>query len=146
MAESPLPPQLGEPLGPLEVEVTAERVRAYAAASGDHNPIHLDEAFAATTSFGGTIAHGLLLTAYVARLLTARFGLAWIESGDLDARFRNPTPVGSRVLVRGEVQRVEDGPSGARVTCACRCEDAHGQVLVTVTATLTCPSLPKTGG
>ena len=38
--------------------VTKEKVAAFAEISGDHNPIHLDEAYAATTPFGGCIAHG----------------------------------------------------------------------------------------
>lgn len=132
------PPQPGEILGPLEVEVTAERVLAYAEASGDHNPIHVDPAFAAATSFGGPIAHGMLLLAYIARLLTGRFGMAWVRSGNLDARFRNPAMVGSRLVVRGEVQKVEQGAEGQIVTCAMRCDDAAGQALVTATASLIC--------
>ncbi|MGH2389792.1 MAG: MaoC family dehydratase, partial [Chloroflexota bacterium] len=73
----------GETLGPLEILVSAERVRAYAEASGDHNPIHLDTAFAAGTRYGGTIAHGMLLLAYLSRLMSGRFGRAWVENGQL---------------------------------------------------------------
>jgi 3-hydroxybutyryl-CoA dehydratase len=131
-------PRPGEALGPLEVAITAERVRAYADASGDHNPIHVDAAFAETTSFGGAIAHGMLLLAYLARVLTARFGRAWVETGSLDARFRNPALVGSRVVVRGEVQGVTAGPRGSTVTAEVRCEDGDGQALVTATAQLIC--------
>jgi 3-hydroxybutyryl-CoA dehydratase len=136
MADRMNSPVLGEILGPLEVEVTAERVLAYAEASGDHNPIHVDPAFAETTGFGGPIAHGMLLLAYIARVLTERFGRAWVASGSLDARFRNPAMVGSRLVVRGEVQRVEGGAEGPLVTCAMRCDDADAQALVTATATL----------
>ncbi|MGH2409716.1 MAG: MaoC family dehydratase, partial [Chloroflexota bacterium] len=71
-------PEVGETLSPLEILVTPERVRAYADAANDHNPIHLDEAFATTTHFGGPIAHGMLLLAYLSRMLSGRFGRAWI--------------------------------------------------------------------
>jgi 3-hydroxybutyryl-CoA dehydratase len=124
----------GETLGPLEILITAERVRAYAAASGDHNPIHLDPAFAAGTRYGGTIAHGMLLLAYLSRLMSARFGRAWLENGQLDARFRGPAMVGDPIRVVGEVQTVDESAGGRHVRCALRCEDRSGQVLVQAAA------------
>jgi 3-hydroxybutyryl-CoA dehydratase len=124
----------GETLGPLEILITAERVRAYAAASGDHNPIHLDPAFAAGTRYGGTIAHGMLLLAYLSRLMSARFGRAWLENGQLDARFRGPAMVGDPIRVVGEVQAVDESAEGRHVRCALRCEDRSGQILVQAAA------------
>ena len=46
-------------------EVTKEKVAAFAEISGDHNPIHLDDAYAATTPFGACIAHGYLTLSLV---------------------------------------------------------------------------------
>jgi 3-hydroxybutyryl-CoA dehydratase len=137
MAEHIELPLAGEALPSFDVEVTAERVRAYADASGDHNPIHLDTAFAATTAFGGTIAHGMLLLAYLSRLLTERFGAAWVESGTLDARFRSPALVGSRITVSGEVKAIEPTDAGTKIECTLRCSDAQGNALLTATARLT---------
>lgn len=42
------------------VTVTREMILAYADVSGDHTPVHVDEAFAAKSHFGGIVAHGLL--------------------------------------------------------------------------------------
>jgi acyl dehydratase len=42
------------------VTFTAEQIAAYAGASGDHNPIHLDDAFARSVGLPGIIAHGML--------------------------------------------------------------------------------------
>src|SRR5258706_7323288 len=42
------------------VTFTKEQIAAYAAASGDHNPIHLDDDFARTVGLPGIIAHGML--------------------------------------------------------------------------------------
>jgi 3-hydroxybutyryl-CoA dehydratase len=134
MAEHIPSPTPGEALGPLEILVSAERVRAYAEASGDHNPIHLDPTFAAGTRFGGAIAHGMLLLAYLSRLMSGRFGRAWVENGTLDARFRGPAMVGEPVRVLGEVQSVAQTPEGLQVQCALRCEDERGQILVQATA------------
>lgn len=127
-------PEAGETLGPLDMLVTPGRVRAYADAANDHNPIHLDPAFAATTHFGGPIAHGMLLLAYIARVLGERFGRAWVENGVLEARFRGPALVGSSVRVQGSVRAVTETPDGIQIECALQCVDPKGQMLVQATA------------
>jgi len=127
-------PEVGETLGPLDILVTPERVRAYADAAHDHNPIHLDAAFAATTHFGGPIAHGMLLLAYLARVLGERFGRAWVENGALEARFRGPAMVGTSVRVHGTVRTVIEALDGIQVECAMQCADPSGQTLVQATA------------
>ncbi len=132
---SPIPfPSEGEVLDQLELNITAECVRAYADAASDHNPIHIDSEFAATTPFGGTIAHGMLLLAYVSRLLTRRFGSAWIHGGTLDARFRVPAKVGSSVRVGGVVKSVTMRDGSTHVECNLQVADSEGQALVTATA------------
>ena len=134
MAESL--PHAGERLGPLEIAVTRARVHAYADASADHNPIHVDDAFAASTAFGGPIAHGMLLLAYLSRLVSDRFGRAWLESGTLDARFRAPAMVGSTIVVEGSVESVGPDGDGHTITCSLRCTDSAGQALITAVARL----------
>ncbi len=42
-----------------EVTVTKEMIRVYADLTGDHTPVHVDEAFAKASHFGGIVAHGL---------------------------------------------------------------------------------------
>ena len=42
-----------------EIAVTKEMIRAYADLTGDHTPVHVDEAFAKASHFGGIVAHGL---------------------------------------------------------------------------------------
>src|SRR5438552_3165223 len=94
-------------------------IERYAAASGDHNPIHLDAQFAAATPFGGTIAHGMLLLAYLGELLAARFGAAWLAGSALKVRFRVPARPGDRVVARGRIERIEeDAANGRRAVCA----------------------------
>jgi len=137
MAEAPrIPPAVGEVLGPLHIVVGVDRVQLYADASGDHNPIHVDPEFAARTDFGRPIVHGMLLLAYLSRLLSGRFGSAWPCTGTLDARFRAPAMVGATIVVHGLIEAVEPDQDGPRIACGLRCEDAEGQALVTATARL----------
>src|SRR2546423_13586700 len=66
--------QVGESLPPLHKTVSVEQIRRYAQASGDHNPIHLDQAFARSAGLPGVIAHGMLTMAFVNQLVTDWLG------------------------------------------------------------------------
>jgi 3-hydroxybutyryl-CoA dehydratase len=138
------PPALvvGRELGPLVRTVTQERIDQYAAASGDYNPIHVDPAFAARSPFGGTVAHGMLLLAYVSTLLTQAFGRAWLQTGALRVKFRNPAPAGTTVAAQGRVERLEEGHGVQYAVCAVRLENAAGEALVTGDARVDVKEVP----
>ncbi len=89
--------------------VTQEQLRRYADATGDHNPLHLDEAFAATSMFGRTIAHGMLVLAFVSEMMTDAFDRRWAHGGSLKVRFRAPVFPGDRVEARGALTSEADG-------------------------------------
>ncbi len=96
----------GGDVGPSELPVvsravTQERLTAYAAASGDDNPLHLDAEFAAGTRFGGIIAHGMLTLAFVSEMMTAYLGESWLTSGSLRVRFKGAAYLGDRVETWG---------------------------------------------
>ncbi|MDQ6637118.1 MAG: MaoC family dehydratase N-terminal domain-containing protein [Candidatus Dormibacteraeota bacterium] len=57
-----------------KVTVTREQINAYAEASGDHNPIHLDETFARSVGLPGVIAHGMLQMGRLASVAVAEAG------------------------------------------------------------------------
>lgn len=51
--------------------ITADQIKAFATASGDTNPIHIDDAAAKAAGFPGVITHGMLNMAMLGRLLTS---------------------------------------------------------------------------
>ena len=116
----------GADLSSVTKHLTQEQIAHYADVSGDHNPLHIDPAFAATTQFGGTIAHGMLVLAFVSEMLTAAFGRAWLDSGRLKIRLRGPARPGDTVTATGSVTKVED----KHVTCAVQCRSSSGDVLI----------------
>jgi len=118
--------EVGSELPALVKEVTQEKVNRYADASGDHNPLHVDPEFAATTQFEGTIAHGMLVLAYLSEMLTAAFGQRWLDSGRLKIRFRAPARPGDTITTSGTVTRVE----GESVSCTIECKNQTGEVLI----------------
>ena len=94
-------------------------VTAFAAVSGDHNPVHLDEAYAATTAFGTRIAHGMLSAAYISALIASELpGPGAIYLGQT-LSFRRPVKLGDTVTTRLEVLSLDDAKGRAvlRTTC-----------------------------
>ena len=129
--------EAGTSLPELTLEITQERLNAYCAASGDHNPLHWDSEFAASTQFGGVIAHGMLTLALVSRMMAAAYGLAWLESGTLRTRFKGAAYLGDRVVSRGQVTKQEDKDGHRLVTCAVAVVNGKTEEeLVTGTATV----------
>jgi 3-hydroxybutyryl-CoA dehydratase len=116
----------GNALPSLVKALSQAKIDRYAGVSGDGNPLHTDPQFAAATEFGGTIAHGLLMLAYVSEMMTAAFGARWLGGGRLKVRFRAPARPGDTVTASGQVLRVEDG----RTVCRVECRSRSGEVLL----------------
>jgi 3-hydroxybutyryl-CoA dehydratase len=88
-------------------EVTDATIAAFAEASGDHNPLHLDEAFAATTRFGGRIAHGMLTAGYLSAVIGNDLpGPGTVYLGQ-ELRFRAPVRPGDSVRCEVEVEAID---------------------------------------
>src|SRR2546423_453335 len=89
--------------------VVGERdLEAFAALSGDTNPVHLDEAYAKTSSFGGRIAHGMLSAAYVSAVLGTKLpgpGAIYLSQS---LRFRRPVRIGDEVTARVTVKALDE--------------------------------------
>jgi len=102
--------------------VTRADLVAYAAASGDHNPIHQDEEVAISVGLPGVIAHGMYTLALVGSAVSTWTGGA--EVVELGSKFTSPVVVpadgGADVVVNGTVKSVADGlvTLALEVTCA----------------------------
>ncbi len=116
----------GQELQGFTREVTLERIAAYAQASGDHNPLHLDDEYARTTQFGGVIAHGMLSMAFVCELMAANFPDTWHAGGKMKLRFKAPVYPGETVEVGGEVQAIKESENGSIAQCAVSCLKPDG--------------------
>ena len=115
---------------PVTKALTQESIDAYARASGDFNPIHIDPDFARTTPMGGTIAHGMLVLASISEMMTAAFGEAWVRTGKLDVRFRAPARPGDTITARAKATAEDGGVLRYAVECVNQKED----VLISGTA------------
>ena len=107
---------VGQELGVSDwLEVTQERVDAFADATGDHQYIHVDPERARETFFGGTIAHGYLTLSLIPELSRTRRGVKIDLGGRLGVnyglnrvRFPAPVRVGKRIRLRTKLLVVEE--------------------------------------
>lgn len=120
--------------------ITQEKINAYAEASGDFNPIHIDESFAVQTPLGGTIAHGMLILAYVSEMMALAFGQGWLSESKLSARFKSPARPGDTVTVNGKVDSIEDRDGVPNATCSIECRNQKGETIVVGEAVVGLPS------
>lgn len=117
--------------------ITREQLGDYARASGDFNPLHLDDHYASTTQFGGIIAHGMLTLAFISEMMASTFGPVWLESGTLRVRFKGAARPGEQVEAWGQVTKEEASPSHRLVTCSVGVRNSHtGQELISGTTTV----------
>ena len=126
----------GDSLGSVKKQITQDTISEYAVASGDMNPIHVDQEFAARSQFGGTIAHGMMIAASVSEMMSAEFGMDWLESGRLKLRFRAPVYPGSGITAYGQVKRVRDTDGGSEIVCSVGVRGESGEDAVTGEATV----------
>ena len=132
--------EAGQALPELRKAVTQEQINRYAEASGDFNPIHLDAQFAAASSFGRIVAHGMLVLAFLSEMMTTAFGPTWLQSGQLKVRFRAPAYPGDEVTTFGQVTKLTDQEGGRQAVCAVGCRNQQGEELITGEASVSIPT------
>ncbi|WP_373236602.1 MaoC family dehydratase [Cohaesibacter celericrescens] len=119
--------------------VREEDIAAFAAVSGDHNPIHTDKDYGQASQFGSNIAHGL----YTASLFSALLGMRLPGPGAIylsqTLKFSAPVRVGDKIDVAVTINEMID--RGRRVVL--KCEARVGNTLVlSGEATVVAPKKP----
>lgn len=111
----------GQALEPRTFTITRADLRAYAAASGDHNPIHSDEQVARSVGLPGVIAHGMYTLGLVGRAVSGWTGGA--EVVEVGCRFTKPVVVpatgGVDVVVAGTVSTLSEGRATLSLSVTC---------------------------
>ncbi|QTL05238.1 MaoC family dehydratase [Aquabacter sp. L1I39] len=107
----------------LRKTIASSDVVGFAEITGDRNPIHLSEHFAAKTPFGTRIAHGLYTASLISAVLGTRLpgpGAIYISQ---TLNFKAPVKIGDEVVVRVEVAELIPERRRARLACTCKVKD-----------------------
>jgi acyl dehydratase len=128
-------PEVGEKAA-LRRTITDEMVVAYADLIGDHNPVHLDEAFAATTRFGRRIAHGMLVAGLISTVIASDLpgpGTVYLSQ---TLQFKAPVYLGDTITVTVEVVKARKDKPIVTLTTVCTNQDGktviEGEAVVLV--------------
>jgi len=104
--------ELNQPLKPLaKPPITREQLREYAVASGDSNPIHLDDKFAQEAGFPSVIAHGMLSMAFMGDCVNFNFPPTQYDIKTLSCRFKKVTFPGDIITAHGKVKSIHSDGS-----------------------------------
>lgn len=99
--------------------IMARDVSLFADVSGDANPIHLSDAYAASTRFGQRIAHGMFTASLISALLGTRLpgpGAIYLSQ---TLTFLAPVKIGDTVMAKVEVVELVVDKRRARLFCEC---------------------------
>ena len=113
------------------LEITQERVNAFAEATGDHQWIHVDVERAKDGPFGGPIAHGYLTLSLVVlmyqQVLKVSDAQMGVNYGLNKVRFPAPVPVGSRLRLTATLDDVTEIAGGLQLTIGAVIEREGGE-------------------
>lgn len=109
--------------------VSDEDVRGFARVTGDDQPLHVDDAFAAKTRFGKRIAHGMLSAGFISAALGTRLAPGYVVVYlSQQLRFRAPVAIGDTITAIAEV--TEADPEKRILTIRTDCTNQDGNVVV----------------
>ena len=97
----------------------------YANASGDQNPIHIDQDFAKKSGLPDVIAHGMLIMSYLGRLLTNSVPQSQIKN--FSVQFSNMPHLNQKVICTGKVLEKNSIDNKEVVTVSLKVEDLQGE-------------------
>lgn len=103
----------------LTYTVTEDAIEKFAEVSGDNNPVHLDEAYASGTQFGGRIAHGMLSASFISAVIGTQLpgkGAIYLSQS---LRFRRPVKIGDEVTARAVITALDDDRARATLETQC---------------------------
>ncbi len=120
----------GQALEPLvKPAITREQLAAYAEASGDHNPIHLNDDFARMAGLDGVIAHGMLSMGFLGQYVSSWMGtLAGAPTlARLKVRFSAMVKPGDVLTCKGVIKGVEQREDQTRLMLDVWAENQRGE-------------------
>jgi acyl dehydratase len=136
----------GQELAPLvKPPITQEQLRRYAEASGDFNPIHLDEQAAHRVGLDGVIAHGMLSMAFLGQFVNQQIaGIPGARLERLRVRFMDMVRLGDTLTCHGVVKsKTIDDDLSESVTLECWAQNQKGDKVTAGEAVVVVPNTQR---
>jgi len=110
--------------GQFTKSISENDIFRFADASGDYNPLHIDETYARSTRFGKRVAHGILTAGIISTVLSSEIPGVGTIFLQLEIRFIKPVFINDRVTAKAWVEEIikED-----RVRMLVACTNQHGE-------------------
>ena len=119
------------------LEISDETIRAFADVTGDTNPVHLDDEYAAGTRFGRRIAHGMIAAGLISATLANDLpgpGTVYLNQS---LKFKLPVFPGDTITATVEVVKVREDKPIVTLSTVCTNQDdevvLEGEAVVMVT-------------
>ena len=126
--------EIGEVRSEIVGPITRVDIARYAGASGDFNPIHIDEAFAKSAGFPSVFAMGMLTSAHLSRLVTGWFGLTAVQR--FSTRFTGRVWPDDRLTLGARIEAIEAVADGDRIELELWVENQDDQRVIVGKATV----------
>lgn len=92
----------------FEVLVTEKHLDDFAALTGDYSPVHMDTEFARSQGMERRVAHGVLISGFLSRMIGMRCPGRRALLHSLNIRYHNPVYPGDEIVVSGEIEHVSE--------------------------------------
>src|SRR6266550_60342 len=137
---------VGQQLSPLvKPGITKEQLRRYAEASGDFNPIHLDQQAAQQVGLDGVIAHGMLSMAFLGQFVEQQIAnIPGARIEHLKVRFLNMVRLGDILTCQGKVKvRTTNEDLSLSIAIECWVQNQKGDKVTTGEAVVIIPTVSR---
>lgn len=136
---------IGQELTPLvKSPIEQELLNRYAVASGDRNPIHLDQAAAQRVGLPGIIAHGMLSMAFLGQFVNQQIaGVSEARVGKLKVRYVGMVRVGDTLTCLGKVKERTEEAHSVALTFECWAQNQRGEQVTLAEAVVHVPQSAK---
>lgn len=108
--------------------ISRESINQFANVSGDFSPIHMNEEYAKQTKFGGCISHGMLLGAYISKIIGMELpgeGTIYVSQ---DMKFCTPVYENAEIVINVKVKEIDINRN--RVILSTVCTDLEGKIVL----------------
>lgn len=100
--------------------IEAADIEAFGRVVGDLNPLHFDEAYAASTPFGGRIAHGMLAGGYISALIASELPGPGSIYNAQSLEFLRAVRIGDELVTRVEITALDEAKAQVTLSTVCK--------------------------